>query len=1193
MADNQQKDKIWKNLDTNECVFNNEEEEAQASFINTANDNCYYKAKDILQKLRDRKLKACGEEAFDKCAIHFPDIYPSAPIIIPEKREELEGIGNDAITAYCTAGEGREVIRNLPTELIKEPNPEENLNVPVTVPKDTYITYVNKATKQEIKDRLKQEVNTLAENAALIQLTCIARNDRVTLNCDAALTDSEAANTSFTVEADVPAYDVATNYSYQTSVFDKTYYSYFYNVNTSKYYEVNIIEVEENGQLSQKEETIEVFPEIAIFETIPESLNNYKLYFNYLGKFFKEDVTEKTPIVSDDVSKKFIIPSNNVINSTNAPSAAGLTINFEIIAEDFIAIVKENEIYGLNFEVLKKSSADSTNIATTFGKNFGVVNVADYTNVVALDAKYAANKQALNDALLQIRCKVDNDEKVATCLIPPPLPEDKVGKESYYKLNSYEANGDPKKSMVAAKSITKDVTKFIISSEKNEAIENLYHLDLSKIQDSINEGISDVEEIIKAELNKQALDTAYIRLFCEYGNTETTKNCDIGSKFNCQEDGTTVSVDTYTNVVSGESADEIKTSEEKLEEAVTIAGNSIITLTDNELTSQLSTFCQVGNIEISAYCDKVSAQNDYNKLTTEEKNFTELVSASTPFINLPLSHIEETLTNKYYINLSNVLPEPITIEYTQEVVIATEDWEPVDENIRDKINGGVYPNIDELDDPTERLPRNTTEFLDFTAGDKRDLAYILLSQYAVDGYYVFDTENAKGYILYITPEGNSVDMQEFDIQHTEGTTTEDISVTFSYPTTFAEYEEIQADTKEYDGVTRSEILANGLIEVYYFKEIKNEVTSFYKVSASEANKLICDIININNTASNADLVKFPESNEEFKEIVNKQYLGYGLFDFIGVPGYEAIKSEETADKITNYYDFSEEFTTKTEEGEEITITECYRISAYKQSGVIFPASIKNITIENKLYFPGKYNEISNFLNKLVASNVESAGIVPYPYLFMDYDSNNTVISIIPKDYNFKNIIDNRTKTEEEVIADISLYSLSKLANIKSLYLYLNNYTTYKAPNKIVRLAKTNLGQTSIFLPSCTYIKAKTENADIEQLYLEVNEETINQAISSVYCLYGNLGLSKITCSEKFPDEPSQIWRVETGGDAIPADVYFSGSPEDADNTAKTAQDASLFCINQNWAGSGGGGSVHVNNSGTSCSGCQSTCCLMF
>ena len=84
----------WKHLDKNKCVYTNTD-------ADTASNNCYYKAEDILQKLRDRKLKNCGEEAFDKCVIHFPEIYPSAKLVVDIPNNELIPIGNDPYFATC------------------------------------------------------------------------------------------------------------------------------------------------------------------------------------------------------------------------------------------------------------------------------------------------------------------------------------------------------------------------------------------------------------------------------------------------------------------------------------------------------------------------------------------------------------------------------------------------------------------------------------------------------------------------------------------------------------------------------------------------------------------------------------------------------------------------------------------------------------------------------------------------------------------------------------------------------------------------------------------------------------------------------------------------------------------------------------------------------------------------------------
>lgn len=1158
----------WKYLDKNKCVYTNTD-------ADTASNNCYCKAEDILQKLRDRKLKNCGEETFDKCVIHFPEIYPSAKLVVTSPDNKLIEIGNDPYFATCFKGAINEqelngiysklgikdtasiqpVYKNLhPNAIIsggQSPVTKNNEGEPVPyysfIPANTYVTYVENTVRQDIKDALKNGVNELAEKAALINLTCEVGNAEIALSC---YDDKAHYVESETITKTANEQVKSVPYSYSDSIFDKDYYSKYtiFDAADKKFKTFNNISeddfvIEEGG----KELENPAFEISGLKEGV-------KIYFNYIENG-NADEKIMLDITGDQAHFGEIFDGTKTSITTYPNRLLDTYILFE---------TSDGKLYALDFDIVNRLKDISTVGDLSKSDLYYFTNKNEYPkHCLSFKAKVEINEQAYNQALSELKCNYQNLGKTLNC---PNTGFDKDNTQvqiTKYTCDPEDDTYDYDSSVYDNKSTlvlltekkkdeegneiddaivilgeyietisrrdldidtisflnTSDFVHSFINEDNLPIKENIQEYTQSKIKEVFG-GTKDAEDTedgeqsiksIKEELVEYTNNTLMSRLQCQYGNPKLSAACKGNAKINCDGNTRELAPGTYSKYLDVESIDE-----KVLKTSAIELQKKLTESAAKEITDKLCLECKIANIEINMFCDKASAEVALNYMRSGVK----------------------------YINLTTDIPD----------AVAT---------------------------------------------------------------------------------GNGT-----------------IEEVFEYPTTFSEFERISKDETLYAGKTQSQILAENLnIEFvtgdpekkysYYFKESETQesgitINKFYKVGVvqqqDKTQKLICDLIDLTDSMD-SNLKDFPmvTTEQEFNALPNndKEHISSSLEKLFGIEGYNAIQKEEASSSY--FYDYQGNYDNDNKTFNYFRIVRdatgtlgFFQIKTDRLlvGTVDISSENKNSNEENEIiYFPTNINELKLFLNNNSVSNFT----VSNNYLFNDIDIDSTeetyyYLAIIPKGYSFgKESINAETnetviekKSTEEVLEELkSNYALAsdRYKEIVKLYIYKNNYigtelskpeyTGYEdliASTTELRFALDEMGQTKETIPSCVYFEsAKTNSAEAEaQAYLRANKYAIDQAILSVYCMYGNIYLPGITCETKFKDSEatlSKTFPVKIGeNQPVPANTYVGITPKDADITAYNARNANLFCLADDWMG-GGSSSVTIDGSG-SCSG-GINCCWMW
>lgn len=1283
----------WKHLDKNKCVYINTD-------ADTASNNCYCKAEDILQKLRDRKLKNCGEEAFDKCVIHFPEIYPSAKLVVTSPDNELSAIGNDPYFATCFKGaiNGKElkeiysklgikddtaiqsVDKNLhPNAIIsggQSPVTKNNEGEPVPyysfIPANTYVTYVENTVRQDIKDALKTEVNELAEKAALINLTCEVGNAEITLSCYDDGDDghyvkpkeSEPTSSIITKAANEQVKSVP--YSYNDSIFDKDYYSK-YTIFDVAYKTFNNISEDD---FVVEEEEVELGN--SAFEIKEGELKEgVKIYFNYVENDNKDSIIL-------DITK-----DQEHFDEIFGGTETSITIYPNRLLDTYLLFeTGDGNLYAFDFDIINRLKDISTVGNLSKSDLYYFTNADEYPKYcLSFKAKVEINEQAYNQALSELKCNYQNLEDTLDC----PINDPKFDNNTQVQIIAYECNEDKEESYTYSDNYNYGPTDedestdayeatLVLLPKKDEEGNEITHvvtvipgeytetisrqdLDIDTIsflntkdkvseaqtvldytQSKIKEVFEDAEEGIKKELVDYTKNTLMSRLQCQYGNPKLSATCKGNAKINCDGNTRELALGTYSEYLDVESidTDALKVAAIELQQKLTKSAAK-------EITDKLCLECKIANIEINMFCDKASAEKEYDKISDEDKAKAKLVSVTPPTlyesIEITTNYMSEGVK---YINLSNETPGPIETYYIVEKTIPTYD---LAQTLTTEIEDNNYYSSDDIimDDDADAFPKDKASYDDYInkSDEKKatiaqgvweyindNLAGTLPADATFIYYYITPTpeseeeaNNAHCYFYEVkqiakeepikgadTPDASTLDTTleyEYTITKLEKEYTgsevytrgedaieyERIDVSLSYPKSLGWYNQYSDDTREYgdDKKTHLQILAENLNiafseeetvtekYVYYFKETRQTDLSkngFYKIGVTKGTsgkpqELKCLQVDLTST-EDLDLVDFPVTRTAYTK-ANKTYLANALKGFYNYSDKYLAIQQDTKNNSYYYYFKSTSGTT-------------YKITSDESNEI----NLQSIALTEE--FPTDFDHLESFIETISSSTAEKI-TVNFDYLFNDIykddkDEQTYYIAIIPSGYDFKN------KTFEQILNDLNtVYSLADgEKNIEELYLYKNNYigSKYDEKNKEVRFALDEMGQTKETIPSCVYFESAETNSSEAQAYLRANKYAIDQAILSVYCMYGNIYLPAITCDDKLG---KNSWQQQIGGEAIKEDTYVGLTPDDADTTAYNARSASLFCLATDWAG--GGSSVSVEVEQPSCSGCTTTCCIMF
>lgn len=1304
----------WKHLDKNKCVYTNTD-------ADTASNNCYYKAEDILQKLRDRKLKNCGEEAFDKCVIHFPEIYPSAKLVVDIPDNELIEIGNDPYFATCFDGaisdderndiydndfkltdEDKEsLIKSIkftnkklhPNAIIsgkQSPVTKNNEGKPVPyysfIRADTYVTYVENTVRQDIKDALKKGVNELAEKAALINLTCEVGNAEITLSCyddDAddgepyhyvKPKESEPTSSIITKAANEQVKSVP--YSYNDSIFDKDYYS-IYTIFDGEYKTFN--NISEDDFVTEEEKVKLEYPAFEIKEG--ELKEGVKIYFNYVENSNAANDTDYSSYIDITITK-----DQKHFGEIFDDTETSITIYPNRLLDTYLLFeTGGGNLYAFDFDIINRLKDISTNdekdisidddSETTLKKSdlYYFTNAGEYPKYcLSFKAKVEINEQVYNQALSELKCNYQNLEGTLDCPINDPKFDNNTQvqitaydciKETYtysdnYKYGStkedestdaYEATLVllPKKDeegneithvvtvitgeyteTISGRDLGIDTISFLNTNDEVSETQTVQEYTQSKIQGVFG---NDTQGI-KKELVDYTNNTLMSKLQCQYGNPNLSATCKGNAKINCDGNTRELALGTYSEYLDVESVDtaDLTDAAIKLQQELTKSAAK-------EITDKLCLECKIANIEINMFCDKASAEGEYDKVSDKDKAKAKLVSLTPPTLD---ESIEITTTympeGVKYINLSNEAPDPVETYYMGEKTIPTY---VLTQALTDEITNNSYYSAYDISSsgfPTDEDSYDT--YMDLSDEEKADIAQTTWQdiRYTLAGteadtftyYYITNDQpeteeeanNAHCYFYEVeqrvkegssnganTPDASTLDTTpeyEYTITklekeytgsevYTRGEDTieyERIDVSLSYPSSLSAYNAAYNDTRKYgdDEKTYLQVLAENLNiafseeetvtekYAYYFKETVQTDSAknvFYKIgvtkdTSDKPQELKCLQVDLTST-EDLDLIDFPVTRTAYTK-ANKTYLANALKDFYNPKEYPAIQ-QDTENNSYYYYFKSTSDTT-------------YKITSNGNNET-------NLESAALTEFPTDFNNLKIFIETISSSKAEKI-TASFDYLFSDIykddkDEQTYYIAIIPSGYDFKN------KTFEQILNDLNtVYSLADgEKNIEELYLYKNNYigSEYDEKNKDERYALDEMGQTKETIPSCVYFESAETNSSEAQAYLKANKYAIDQAILSVYCMYGNIDLPAITCDDKLG---KNLWQQQIGGDAIKANTYVGLTPNDADTTAYNARSASLFCLAVDWAG-GGGSSVSVKVEQPSCSGCTETCCIMF